>query len=173
MKKSPFIFTLIAMAISINTNAGNMHKVFGPHERVIKNSSKISIMLLDPTPILSLDQQPGENYVYDYPIIRTSVIAKKIGAALTATILDTNQYLYGINKKCPFMGKFAVQYRQGKTTITMLFSEPCAKAIIFCPGSIIDKKHIDLIDGSAILNALKSFIEKESIPEKSKSLPQN
>lgn len=156
------------MAITINTNAANMHKVYGPHEKVIKNSSKISIMQLAPTPILSLDQLPGENYVYDYPIIKSIVVTKKMGISLTSALLDTTQYLYGINKKCPFMGKYALQYRQGKTSVTILLSEPCTKAIIFCPGSIIDKKHIDLIERSAIMIAINTFFGKESPTEKSK-----
>lgn len=168
MMRKKIIFGLMAVAIVHSITAGNMHKVFGPHAMVIKNSAKISIMAIAPMPILSLDQLPGENYVYDFPVIQTKIVSKKEGFALSSAILDTNQYIYGVNKKCPFMGKFAVQFRQGKTTITLLFSEPCGKAIIFCPGSIIDKKHIDLIEPSAILNTLKSFVGKEGTIEKSK-----
>ncbi len=128
-----------------------MHKVFGTHDKVIKNAPKVEVFMIDPIPVLSVEQIQGENYVYDYRVIQSNSLKKKAASAITAAALDTNQYLYGVSKKCPFMGKYAVHFRQGKQSVTIILSDLCAKAIIFCPGSIIDKKHIDLIENSSIV----------------------
>ncbi len=62
---------------------------------------------------MSVDQIQGENYVYDYRILKTVLVTKKMAGQITLAVLDTNEYLYGLNKKCPFMGKYAIQYRLG------------------------------------------------------------
>lgn len=168
MKGSISLFALMAFAITLNVNAGSMHKVFGTHDKVIKNSSKINLWIIDPVPVLSLEQFQGENYIYDFRILQTKVLSKKIGLSLTSAILDSTQYVYDVNKKCPFMGKYAVQFKQGKTTVSIILSEVCPKAIIFCPGSVIDKKHIDLIESSSIFSAIAGLFGNESTIEKSK-----
>lgn len=136
-----------------------MHKVFGTDDKVIKGSPKIWVYTIDQIPVMSADQVQGENYIYDYRITRTEEVKKKIASSLTAAILDSTQYLYGIAKKCPFMGKYAIQYRQGNKTITIIISsEPCDKVIIFAPGSIIDKKHIDLKDKNTIVSGIEAIL---------------
>lgn len=154
---------LILLAIAGSVEAKNMHKVFGTDERTIKNSPKIELYMIDPIPVLSVEQIFGENYIFDYRVMKSVVLKKKDGLAVTKAILDTNQYIYGNAKKCPFMGKYAVRFQVGKRSVTIILSaEPCEKAIIFCPGSIIDKKHIDLIEKSNIFPTINALVNPES-----------
>ena len=137
----------------------NMHKVFGTDSKIITGTSNVWVYEIDQIPVMSVDQVQGENYVYDYRIIKTVVHKKKDAGLLIFGIMDTTQYLYGLSKKCPFMGKYAVQFKKGNKTITMVISsEPCDKVIIFCPGSIIDKKHIDLKDKSSIVACITNLL---------------
>src|SRR5687767_11788985 len=139
------------MVVGITIQAKNMHKVFGPHENLIKNSCKINIFMIDPIPIMSVEQVQGVQYIYDYKILKSMLLNKKTALLITQAVLDSNQYKYGITKKCPLMGKYAVEFKKGKTSVTLVISaDPCGKAVIFCPGSTIDKKHIDLIDNGLI-----------------------
>ena len=143
-----------------------MHKVLGTGSKVITSSSRILVYEINPIPVLSVDQIQGENYMYDYQILRSLVFRKKEAAGLIFGVMDTAQYLYGINKKCPFMGKYAIQFGKGTKVITMIVSpEPCEKMIIFCTGSMIDKKHIDLKDQSKIVAALQNLLTLSSQSE--------
>lgn len=150
-------------------NAKNMHKVFGTNDKLIKGSAKIEIYLVDPIPIMSIDQIQGEDYIYDYHVTKSLQIKRKLGIGIVNAVLDTTQYMPGVNKKCPFMGKYAVHFRQGTRSLTIILSaDPCDKAIIFCPGSIIDKKHIDLIEKSSIIAAVAGFFTSQVIVEEKK-----
>lgn len=143
--------------------AKNMHKVFGTDEKTIKNSPKIELYMIDPIPVLSVEQIYGENYIFDYKVWKSVVLKKKEGVALVNAVLDTNQYVYGIAKKCPFMGKFAVRFQVGRKSLTILISaDPCEKAIIFCPGSIIDKKHIDLVEKAGLISTISALANTET-----------
>lgn len=154
-----FLFSILVALTGISQAQKNMHKVFGTDEKIIKGSSKVWIYSIEQIPVMSVDQMQGENYVYDYRIIKTITSTKKMAGAITLAVLDTTQYFYGLNKKCPFMGKYAVQYRKGQKSITLVISaEPCEKVIIFCPGSVIDKKHIDIKTGSRIITAIESVM---------------
>lgn len=158
---------LLVLAGSVN--AKNMHKVFGTSDKIIKGSAKIELYVIDPIPVMSVDQVQGELYVYDYKVISTLKLSKRGGAMVAIAALDTNQYLYGVNKKCPFMGKYAVHFRQGKSSMTIILSaEPCGKAIIFCPGTIIDKKHIDLVENNRIVAAVEKLLKPKNTVENKK-----
>lgn len=169
--KTFFLFSLLVGLTGIIQAQKNMHKVFGTDDKIIKGSSKVYIYAIESTPIMSVDQMQGENYVYDYRIIKTIVATKKMAGALTLAVLDTNEYFYGLNKKCPFMGKYAVQYRTGQKTITLtISSEPCEKLIIFCPGSVIDKRHIDIRIKSRIITAIETLMNPTvKVEDKSKT----
>ena len=156
------MFSLFVALTGITQAQKNMHKVFGIDSKIITGSSKIIVYEIDPVPVLSVDQVQSKNYIYDYQILRSIVFRKKNAAGLIFGVMDSTQYLYGINKKCPFMGKYAVQFRKGIKAITMIISPgPCEKTIIFCPGSMIDKKHIDLIDQSKIVAALQKLLASQ------------
>lgn len=154
---------VVMLAIVGSAEAKNMHKVFGTDEKTIRNSPKIELYMVDAIPVLSVEQIFGENYIFDYKVLKAVVLKKKDGLAITKAVLDTTQYLYGISKKCPFMGKYAVRFQLGKKSLTILISaEPCEKAIIFCPGSIIDKKHIDLVERAGIISTISSLVNPET-----------
>ncbi len=164
VKNICLIFILLAIAGGIH--AKNMHKVFGTDEKIIRSAAKIDLYMVDVIPVMSPDQIQGENYIYDYRVMKAMSIKKKAGSALIKAVLDTNQYMNGVAKKCPFMGKYAVQFRQGKRSITIILStNPCEKAIVFCPGSIIDKKHIDIIENSTIITAIDLLFNPVVITE--------
>jgi hypothetical protein len=150
------------LAITSSIEAKNMHKVFGPHDKAIKGSPKVHVFVIDPIPILSLEQVQGENYIYDYKVIQSCVLKKKAAASITSAVLDTTQYMYGVSKKCPFMGKYGLHFRQGKQSVTIIISDLCAKAIIFCPGSVIDKKHIDLVENSSLVLSIVAALSTTS-----------
>lgn len=153
---------LILLAIAGSLEAKNMHKVFGTDDKTIKNSCKVGLYMIDMIPVMSVDQIQGENYVYDYRIIQSISLNKKAGTVFANAVLDTNQYVYGDAKRCPFMGKYALHFRQGKHSVTIVISvEPCEKVVIFCPGSVIDKKHIDLIAGSSLIAAFTGMFGVE------------
>jgi hypothetical protein len=154
LKKIVGIMMLLAIAGSVE--AKNIHPVFGTTDQVIRSSSNIEIHIIDPIPVMSLDQVQGQNYIFDYHITRSITLKKSAGKNIVTSLLDSTQYLYGLNKKCPFMGKYAVRFQKGKISVTIILStEPCDKAVIFCPGSPIDKKHIDLIEKSPIFGAIE------------------
>lgn len=167
MKNTFSIFILLAIAGSVQ--AKNMHKVFGVDYNIVKNACKVELYMVDAIPVMSIEQVQGNNYIYDYHIIKTKTIRKKEGISLFSAVLDSNQYVYGEAKKCPFMARYAVQFRKGNKSLTIVFSpQPCDKAIIFCPGSIIDKKHIDLVDNSNIVSAIDKLINPIGIVERKK-----
>jgi hypothetical protein len=150
---------IFVAATGIVHSQKNMHKIFGSESKILSGCSKVWVCEIDPIPVMSIDQVQGENYIYDYRIIKSTIHKKKDAGILILGVMDTTQYLYGINKKCPFMGKYAVQFQKGNKSITIIIStEPCDKAIIFCPGSVIDKKHIDLKDKSSIIASFGALL---------------
>lgn len=151
--------TIAGTPIAIGAQAQNMHKVFGTDDKTIKNSCKVELYMVDAIPVMSIEQVPGQNYIYNYRVIKAMTIKKKAGMSLFSAVLDTNQYVYGEAKSCPFMAKYAIQFRKWNKSVTILIStQPCDKAIIFCPGSIIDKKHIDLVGNSSIIAAIDKLM---------------
>ena len=169
MKKLNSIFILpIAIGITFagSAQAKNVHKVFGTDYLTIKNACKVELYMVDAVPVMSVEQVQGQNYLYDYRIIKAKTVKKKDGTAVFSAVLDSNQYVYGEAKKCPFMAKYAVHFRKGNKSVTIVIStQPCDKAIIFCPGSIIDKKHIDLVDHSSIISAIDKIMNPTGIVE--------
>ena len=143
-----------------------MHKVFGTDYTTIKNSCKVEMYMVEAIPVMSVEQVQGLNYIYDYLIIKTKTVKKKDAMSVFSAVLDTNQYVYGEAKKCPFMAKYAVRFTKCNKSITVVISpQPCDKAIIFCPGSIIDKKHIDLVDHSSIISTIDKLMNPTGIVE--------
>ena len=169
MKNIYSIFILpiaVGITISGSVHAKNMHKVFGTDYTTIKNSCKVELYIVDAIPVMSVEQVQGQNYIYDYRIIKAKTVKKKDGSSVFSAVLDTNQYVYGEAKKCPFMAKYAVHFRKGNKSVTIVISiQPCDKAIIFCPGSIIDKRHIDLVDHSSIISAIDKLMNPTGIVE--------
>lgn len=144
-------------------HAKNMHKVYGTSDLIIKAAPRVEVYVIDPIPVLSVEQIQGEDYIYDYHVMQSMVVKKKQAADLVKAVLDTSQYLHGLNKKCPFMGKYALHFKKGTRSVTLILSsEPCDKAIIFCPGSVVDKKHIDLVEKSAILAAITKLLPQQT-----------
>jgi hypothetical protein len=157
--KKIYLLMILVVATGTIEAQKTMHKIFGSESKIITGSCKVWVYEIDPIPVMSLDQVQGENYIYDYRVLKSMTYRKKDASGLIIGVMDTTQYLYGVNKKCPFMGKYAIQFRKGNRALTiMVSSEPCDKAIIFCPGSIIDKKHIDLKDKGSIVDALRILL---------------
>ena len=154
MKKISLMIILLAASAGIY--AKNMHPIFGTSEGLIKGCQKLEVFMVESIPVMSVEQMQGKEYICDYPVVSSSMVKKKDGKSLILAVLDTNQYMSGLIKKCPFMGKYAVRFTKGNQSLTLIISaEPCDKVIIFCPGSPIDKKHIDIKERSAII----AFIE--------------
>jgi hypothetical protein len=152
------IFILLVATAGIIQAQKNMHRVFGSEMKIIQGASKAILYLVNPTPMLSVDQVQGENYICDYPVVKSITLAKKNIKDLVVAALDTNTYLYGLNKKCPFMGKYAIQFYKGSKSVILLIStDPCDKVIIFCHGSAIDKKHLDLRDKGNLATLLNGL----------------
>lgn len=154
-----FFLGVIVFAIAGTINAKNMHKIFGTSDKIIKGAPKIQIYSIDPIPVMSIDQIQGEDYIYDYHVLKAWTFKKKAADKLVVATLDSTQYMAGIAKKCPFMGKYAIHFKKGMQSLTIIVStQPCDKVIIFCPGNVIDKKHIDIKENSAIVAAIDSLI---------------
>lgn len=154
-----FVLGIIVFAFAGTINAKNMHKIFGAYEKIVKGSPKVQIYSVDPIPVLSVEQIQGEDYIYDYHVLKVWEFKKRAADKLVVSVLDSTQYLPALNKKCPFMGKYAVHFKKGMQSLTIIVStNPCDKVIIFCPGSVIDKKHIDIRDQSAIVSAIELLI---------------
>lgn len=150
---------IIGSTIAGSAEAKNMNKIFGTDYTTIKNACKVELYMVDGIPVMSIEQVQGQNYVYNYRVIKAMTVKKKMGMPVFSAVLDTNQYVYGEAKKCPFMAKYAIHFRACNKTVTIIVSaQPCDKAIIFCPGSIIDKKHIDLVDNSSIISAIDKIM---------------
>jgi hypothetical protein len=158
------ICSIIAvLAVAGAAHAKNMHKVFGTSDQLIKTAPRVEIYIIDPIPVISVEQVQGEDYIYDYHVMQSVMVKKKQAMDLVKAVLDTSQYLHGLNKKCPFMGKYALHFKKGTRAVTLILStEPCDKAIIFCPGSVIDKKHIDLVEKSNILAAVAKLLPQQT-----------
>jgi hypothetical protein len=155
---------IILLAIAGTLNAKNMHKVFGSSDQIIKGASKVIIYKIEQFPIMSVEQQQGKNYIYDYPVTQTITLKRKAAKGIIEATLDTNQYLFGIAKKCAFLGKYALEFRKGTKSLTIILSSnPCDKAIIFCPGSVIDKTHIDLVDLGKIIAGIEFALNPQVI----------
>jgi hypothetical protein len=150
---------MLVFAMAGTTNAKNMHKIFGTSDKIIKGAPIIQIYSIDPIPVMSVEQVQGEDYIYDYHVIKAWSFKKKAANKLVVASLDTTQYLAGIAKKCPFMGKYAIHFKKGMKSLTIIVStQPCDKVIIFCPGTVIDKKHIDIMDNSALVAAIEALV---------------
>jgi len=150
---SVIIFMVI---VGTQLSAKTLHPIFGNECRIIKSSCRVQVYLIDPIPVYAVEQVPNEEYIYDYKIMRKMEFKKNIAKVVTDAILDTMQYLPLVTKTCPFMGTYAVKYTVGKKTVTVVISaNPCDKVIIFCPGSVIDKKHIDIKDNGTLLAAIR------------------
>jgi len=150
---------IIVFAVAGTMNAKNMHKVFGTSDKIIKGAPKIEIYSIDPIPVMSIEQIQGEDYIYDYHVLKVWSFKKKAANKLVLAVLDSTQYMPAVSKKCPFMGNYAIHFKKGMQSLTLVVSSnPCNKIIIFCPGSIVDKKHIDIIDQSAIIAAIEALI---------------
>jgi hypothetical protein len=146
-----FCFTL-SMAYSNK----DPHKVFGMYSSLIAKASNIKVYQIEKYPVVSSEQLPDVMYIYDYGITQVYTPASSLIDSLSIQLLDTTQFLYNDARNCPFVGKYAVEFTKGKSTITLIFSEdPCYKMIVFCPGTDIDRKHIDLGENNAIYQSLK------------------
>jgi hypothetical protein len=158
VKKISLFILLVATAGIIQAQK-NMHKVFGTEVKIIQGASRAILYLVNPTPMLSVDQVQGENYICDHPVVKSITLTKKNIKDLSVAALDTNTYLYGLNKKCPFMGRYAIEFCKGNKSVILLISaDPCDKMIIFCPGSVIDKKHLDLRDKGNLMILLNGLL---------------
>jgi len=162
--KRIFLGTIV-FAIAGTMNAKNLHKIFDVNDKIIKTAPAVQIYSIDPIPVMSIDQIQGEEYIYDYHVIKAWSFKKKAADKLVVATLDTNQYLSGVTKKCPFIGKYAVRFKKGMKALTIIVStQPCDKVIIFCDGTVIDKKHIDIKDQSAIVMAIELLLHPTEIP---------
>ena len=131
------------------------HKVYGDYAQLIAKASTIRTYQIADYPVVSPEQLPNIPYIYDYEIERIYEHDKSSASSFTEHLLDTNQYIFGNQRMCPFVGRYAVEFIKGKFNLTILFSDKaCSKIIIFCPGTPIDKKHIDLGENSQIYSAL-------------------
>lgn len=138
--------------------AGPVHPVLGKEALVVRKPRQVVIYTIAPFPVLSIEQVPGERYIYDYPIRGVVPFPKNQMDSLQTALLDTASYIAPETRKCPFTGAYALMFTKGKQQLVIIISDdPCPKAILFCPGSPVDKKHIDLADNCAILRILRKL----------------
>ena len=155
MKLFVSLFFCVALATSFANDP--IHKVFGAYSDVILKASSIKVYRIEPYPVVSAEQEPRVQYIYDYGVTRIYNYKRSEVRldSLNANLLDTTQFLYDDRRTCPFVGKYAVEFTKGKKTITLIFSEkPCYKMIVFCPDTEIDKLHFDIADNNKIYKAL-------------------
>lgn len=162
MKNTGIFFILVALTLAgvQAQKQKKTHPIYGVQENLIKNPSNIWIHQVESTPVYPIQQQPSVKYIFDYPIIHSFRFNKKMGLNLISSLRDSVQYMVEATKKCVFLGKYAITFKKGKKEMTLLISsEPCDKMIIFCEGSPIDKKHIDLKEKSSIINAIEGLLK--------------
>jgi hypothetical protein len=151
-----FVIVLIfSLALSVAHSKNIPHKVFGLYSSLITKATSVNVFQIEKYPVVSADQLPNVMYKYDYEINKVYEHSSKMANSFVTYLLDSTQYAYDDKRTCPFIGKYAVEFTKGKNTLTIIFSEaPCYKMIIFCPGTDIDKKHIDLGKNNKIYNTL-------------------
>lgn len=133
------------------------HKIFGEYASIILKASTVKIYRIQKYPVVSAEQERNTQYVYDYEITRVYTYddTDKLDT-LTTNLMDTTQFLFEDKRTCPFVGKYAIEFTKGRKKLTIVFSErPCYKVIIFCPGTKIDKMHLDLGENNKIFESLQ------------------
>lgn len=150
------ISLLFCLVLSVPFAKDPVHKIFGSHASIILKANSVKIYKIEKYPIVSAEQEQKELYIYDYGVTRTySYDRTPLMDSLNTFLMDTTQFLHDDQRTCPFVGKYAVEFTRGKKTMTLIFSEkPCYKMIIFCPGTEIDKMHLDLGENNQIYDAL-------------------
>lgn len=153
--------SILIISFSIIGHTTSTHPIFGQFEKIIGKSKKITLHLIDQYPVFPVEQAPEQEYILDYPIQNSLILEKSISTTVVTALLDSNNYIQDNQRKCSFLGQFAIQIHHKKFPITILLSSlECPKAIIFCEGQNIDKKHYDLTDQNQIIPILSGLSGK-------------
>lgn len=154
MKLATSLFFCLILSLSFSKDP--LHKVFGEYASIILKATSVKVYRIQQYPVVSTEQEPKILYVYDYGVTHIyNYDNDNRFDSLNTFLLDTAQFLYDDQRKCPFVGRYAVEFTKGKQTLTLLFSEkPCYKMIVFCPGTDIDRTHFDLGENNKIYEAL-------------------
>lgn len=166
MKAFMICCSLLLVSIAAE-GAKPLHPIYGKEAKLVQHPKNVQIYAIDAFPVLSIEQVTGEQYICDYRIRMAVPYTKNQLEVLQSSLLDTASYVVPETRKCPFTGTYALVFQKGKQQLVIVLSNTdCPKAVIFCAGSAIDKKHIDLSDNGTILLALRNIT-----PEKPKATP--
>ena len=146
----------LCLIVSTSFSKDPVHKVFGEYSSIILKASSIKVYKIQQYPVVATEQEKKTLYIYDYGVTRIFHYDDINNLdSLTNYLMDTTQFLYEDRRMCPFVGKVAVEFTKGRQKLTLVFSEqPCYKVIIFCPGTDIDKTHLDLGENNRIYDTL-------------------
>lgn len=124
--------------------AGCQHLWSGKHQ---KKASMLELYTVEGTPTRPDQQVQGQLYVFDFATVHPVILTSEESAALYAALINTDNFSSTNQKRCPFIGQYAV--RVGDELSAVISRSPCSK-IQIKEGSKGDAQHLQLVKENSL-----------------------
>jgi len=112
-----------------------------------KNADMLQLFTVEQTPTPPDKQLIDKTYVLDFAIVDPVELRPEEASALYAALDDTDNYTLENQKRCPFIGEYAIEV--AGAFVAVLSSRPCSKVQMMR----VDEKeirHLELIEHNAV-----------------------
>lgn len=112
-----------------------------------KHADMLQLYTVERMPTHPDKQALDQLYVLDFAILDPVELRPEEATALYAALEDTNNFSSENQKRCPFIGEYAIEV-EGEF-VAILSSSPCSKVQMMSDGEK-DVRHLELVEENAV-----------------------